>query len=88
MYYRQADSLSLNRKNFEMWLQGAYFYEALCCVSPILHAFAKGGTKPNDYSTHPYRLDQETPYEKEMREEREAKEFVAHLEKMFGCKIQ
>lgn len=24
-----------------MWLQGAYFYEALSRVSPLLHAFAK-----------------------------------------------
>ena len=37
------------RRNYAAWLQGAYIYDALCAVSPILHAFAKGGTKPIPY---------------------------------------
>ena len=31
-------------------MQGLYIYEALCDVAPILHAFAKPGTKPLPYS--------------------------------------
>ena len=44
-YYRKADELKWERKNQELWLQGMYFYEAICDASPVLHAFAKKGTK-------------------------------------------
>lgn len=54
--YRKADELRMTRKNQEMWLQGAYIYDALCRVSPILHAFAKKGTKPAPYPNEAYAL--------------------------------
>ena len=44
-YYKQSFRMQQDRKNEELWLQGYYFYEALCDVSPILQAFAKNGTK-------------------------------------------
>lgn len=68
-YYRQAEELRNERRNQELWLQGMYIYEALCDVSPVLHAFAKKGTKPNPYSSKPYAIS-----EKQIREEREEKE--------------
>lgn len=55
-YYRKADEMSLKKKNQEMWLQGMYFYDALCKVSPILHAFAKSGVEPVPYPSEPYSL--------------------------------
>ena len=55
-YYRKADEIRNERRNQELWLQGMYIYEALCDVSPVLHAFAKKGTKPAPYSTSPYPL--------------------------------
>lgn len=64
-YYRKAHELKQQEANYNAWLQGAYFYEALCDVAPILHAFAKAGTKPI-----PYR---EKPYGKESQEENEKK---------------
>jgi hypothetical protein len=54
--YRKADELRMTRTNQELWLQGAYFYDALCRVSPILHAFAKKGTKPAPYMAEAYAL--------------------------------
>lgn len=36
-----------------LWLQGYYTYIALCSVSPVLHAFAKKGTKPLPYPKKP-----------------------------------
>ncbi len=54
--YRKADELRMTRTNQELWLQGAYFYDALCRVSPILHAFAKKGTKPTPYMAEAYAL--------------------------------
>ena len=53
-YYRQAEELRNERRNQELWLQGMYVYEAICDASPILHAFAKKGTKPAPYSAKPY----------------------------------
>ena len=40
--------------DYKMWKQGMYIYEALCDVSPILHAFSKKGTKPLPYPEVPY----------------------------------
>jgi hypothetical protein len=55
-YYRKADEIKRSQKNQELWLQGMYIYEALCDVSPILHAFAKSGTKPRPYPERPYAI--------------------------------
>ena len=55
-YYRKADEIRRKRRNEELWIQGMYIYEALCDVSPVLHAFAKRGTKPTPYPDHPYAL--------------------------------
>lgn len=68
--YRKAEELRVNRRNQEMWLQGAYFYDALCRVSPILHAFAKKGAKPVPYLSEAYAL---TEKQIEFREEEHAK---------------
>lgn len=54
IYYRKADEMKQERHNQELWLQGRYIYDALCLVSPILHAFAKKGTKPKPYLSEPY----------------------------------
>ena len=57
-YYRKAEELRNEKRNQELWLQGMYVYEAICDVSPILHAFAKKGTKPTPYSAKPYPLNE------------------------------
>lgn len=58
------------RRNQELWLQGAYIYEVLTDVAPVLHAFAKKGTKATPYLAEPFALTNE-----EVREckERDAK---------------
>lgn len=53
-FYREAHELKLKQKDELMWVQGMYIYEALCEVSPVLHAFSKKGTKPLPYSDKPY----------------------------------
>ncbi|MDR2044910.1 MAG: hypothetical protein LBQ15_11230 [Clostridium sp.] len=54
VHYRKADEMKQARRNQELWLQGRYIYDALCSVSPILHAFAKKGAKPRPYLSEPY----------------------------------
>jgi len=58
-YYRKAYEIKKKLKNEELWLQGAYIYDALCAVAPVLHAFAKKDTKPLPYPTKPYPLTTE-----------------------------
>lgn len=72
-YYRDAFELKRERENEMLWLQGMYFYEALCDVSPILQAFAKKGTKAVSYSSSPYPITK-----KEMERRRKEKERTAH----------
>ena len=53
-FYRDTYLIKVRQKDEELWLQGMYVYEALCKVSPILHAFSKKGTQPLPYSSKPY----------------------------------
>ena len=85
--FRKAQELRDRRKNQELWLQGMYIYEALCDVAPILHAFAKKGTKPMPYSKEPYAITETEIREKKEREAREKEarmkaEFAAFAEQM------
>lgn len=52
-FYRDAYKLKRRYDDVFMWKQGMYIYEALCDVSPILHAFSKKGTKPLQYRSKP-----------------------------------
>lgn len=56
-FYREAYELKQKQKDEQMWVQGMYIYEALCEVSPVLHAFSKSGTKPLPYARKPYLSD-------------------------------
>lgn len=54
--YRKADRLRTEITNRNAWLQGMYFYEALCDVAPILRAFSKA-RKPVQYRNEPFELN-------------------------------
>lgn len=60
-------------KEWEIWKQGMYVYEALVDVAPILHAFSKA-KKPLPYPEKPYGIEQlendgENELEKKKKEE-------------------
>lgn len=69
-------------------LQGLYVYEAIGRLSPVLHAFAKKGTKPKPYLKDPFQLsgdekgDDETEEEKEKREKQEALRARLYMDNM------
>lgn len=69
--YRKAHEIRTSRMNQEAWLMGAYIYDALCCVSPVLHAFAKPGTKPFPYPKEPHPITEEEAANQKAREERQ-----------------
>lgn len=85
--YRKVAELRDKKRNQDLWMQGLYIYEALCDVAPILHAFAKKGTKPEPYAKEPYPI---TALEIRERKERDAREkeerfkaeFAAFAERM------
>ena len=80
-YYRKAHELKRNERNQELWLQGMYIYEALCDVSPVLHSFAKKGTKPHPYPDHPYPLsNKDREAEKARREKLEREKAKRYME--------
>ena len=82
-YYRKAEEMRSDRRNQELWLQGMYIYEALCDVSPILHAFAKKGTKPQPYPSNPYPLtEKQRAKEQEEKERRLAEKGKRFMEMM------
>lgn len=55
-FYREAWKLRQKQENQRLWLQGAYIYEAILDAAPVLHPFAKKGTKPVPYREEPYPL--------------------------------
>ena len=79
--YRKSFEIQRERANYDAWLHGAYVYDALCFVSPILHAFAKAGTKPIPYHKNPYGTNnsgQETSQKPAAKTEKEIQEIQAH----------
>lgn len=68
-FYRESYKLRVKQIDEQLWMQGMYIYEALCDVSPILHAFSKEGTKPLPYSDRPYTFQIEEKSEKEKEQE-------------------
>ena len=69
-YYREAEESKNEKANQQAWLQGMYFYDALSRVSPILHAFAKKGTKAQPYVGKPYPISKESVEKAEQNEEK------------------
>lgn len=67
--YREAFDIKRSMRNQELWLQGMYIYEAILDASPILHPFARQGTKPKEYSKEPYPITQREIDEREKREQ-------------------
>ena len=57
VYYRRAEEIRQEKLNWQLHLQGMYFYEAMCCASPIFNPYAKKGTKPIPYRTTPYGVE-------------------------------
>ena len=73
--YRKAAELRDKRINQELWLQGMYFYEALCDASPLFRFTMKKGTvKPESYAKEPYAITAEEIREREEREARKKEE--------------
>jgi hypothetical protein len=80
--YREADEIRRRRRNEELWLQGAYIYDALCAVAPYFRELKP--SKPLPYAKEPYPITQKQVREKQEREEKlqyeKAKAMMKRLE--------
>lgn len=81
--YRKAHDMKRHEKNYELWLQGKYIFDALRC-GPLLVGFPEKGYKPprgSGYPDMPYPLSDKEAQEREiMRENENTKRFIAQLE--------
>ena len=80
--YREADKRRMERINAEAHLMGLYVYEALCDVSPVLHAFAKKGTKPRPFRTEPYGMADKKEEKSEKQKEAERLRAEIYMKQM------
>lgn len=69
-FYREAEEIRRERFNQEAWLQGMYIYDALARISPILHAFAKKGTKAQPYVEEAYPINKKTMEDAKLKKEK------------------
>jgi hypothetical protein len=86
--YRKAYELQEKRRNQELWLQGMYFYEALCDASPLYRfSMKKGIIKPEPYVKEPYPITaadvrERVEREAKLKQERMKAQFAAFVEQM------
>lgn len=79
-FYLESYKQKIRQHDENMWVQGMYIYEALCDVSPVLHAFSKKGTKPLPYSKKPYLADSDMlKSEQEKEQKRKNDELLVKL---------
>ena len=69
-FFRKAYELKRKQKNYELWMQGKYIYEALGCISPLFHDWVKD-PKPIPYLSEPFPLSKKEADEQKLREEEE-----------------
>ena len=82
-YYRKAHELKQRRENEARWMQGLYFYEALCDASPLFRLSLKKGTvKPEPYVREPYPMTEQEVAERKAREEQLKQE---RMKAEFAC---
>lgn len=88
MAYNEKEKTDLRKQNILMHLQGQYFAEAL--LATVGNMFRSKGQRPYEYPNEAYTLDfdYEEGLDIKNKEEREIarkrKEFVHHLNSLFG----
>ncbi len=80
--YRKAHKMRVEQRNWEMWMQGAYVYDALLRVAPVFRmSMSKERVEPEKYVDAPYPLTQKEAMEREIARERaETARMLAKME--------
>lgn len=74
-YYEEAHEYVLKQRNYEMWLQGMYFYDAISTA--LARAFDKRSHA--EYAKEPYRITPMTEMEQEIEKQKKVNEFRNQL---------
>lgn len=86
--YREAERLRLKQHNQDAWLQGVYFYEALCAASSLFRGMKP--SRPQKYRDKPMDVFEDDRKAREEAEQRERyfhmKDKVAAFAKAFNTK--
>lgn len=85
--YAKAYKIRMEERNWEMWMQGLYIYDAFSVV--LSNAFAAKGSTPKKYLLKPEPIFPMTEEEKQAEDERELRKMIRNLnqwEKSFNGK--
>ena len=85
--YLLAEDIKQERRNFDLWLQGVYFFEAVSTA--LSNSFRKKGTEPYKYRSEPIRVTPLTEEEREIEKEKALEKVLGQLntfEKNFNAK--
>ena len=86
--YREKSKYEAKIRNQEMWLQGAYFYNALCYASPLFNSMATDHT-PKPYLSEPFPLtEQEKREQNERRESEKVKDYMMSFMAKFNKQVE
>lgn len=85
-FYRRAYELKRKEANFDLYLQGAYVYEAILSCAPVLKPLAKA-SQPMPYRDSPFPLTAKEMREAEERKEREQFEQMRDAMKSMANRI-
>lgn len=80
--FREAHELRLKSEEWARWRQGAYIYDALLRVAPVMRAaFSNNRVEPGKYPSEPWPLTEKEAREREERRELENyRRFIAQME--------
>lgn len=73
--YRKANYIDIERRNYDAWIQGLYFYNALGAI--MSNVFAKRGAKKEKYIDKPFTVLPKTEVEIAREAEREREKAIA-----------
>lgn len=78
--YRKAENIKREEKNFELWLQGKYIYDAISALAPILRtSLSKKPVKAEKYVDKPYPLSEKAAIK--AQEDKQKSRMMAALER-------
>lgn len=75
-YYNKAAKIKRDMENQQAWLQGAYVYEAIGNLVPVLGFNMKKGAKATPYRSEPFPLSKEKVEEKQQKQQDKAKTYM------------
>lgn len=89
-FYRKAWDIRQEQRNHELWLQGAYIYDALARVYPLFNPFVRKGTQVGQYPEKPYVFEKRKKETQEHKTDDKAKAmmevFMVNFNKRFEQK--